>query len=80
MGRRESSDSHRYIDRGGRRFVSVGLAQARPNYPGHYDLISSVSVVCVPIIHYIITKQAHMHSNQTHIIYSSILDTHVTTH
>ena len=32
MGRRESSDSHRYIDRGGRRLTSVGLAQARPNY------------------------------------------------
>ena len=31
MGLRESSDSHRYIDRGGRCFTSVGLAQARPN-------------------------------------------------
>ena len=29
---------------------------------------SSVSVVCVPITHCIITNQAHMHSNQTHIV------------
>ena len=44
-------------------------------YPGYYMIIgySSVSVVCVPIIHYIITKQAHVHSNQTHMMYYSIL-------